>query len=254
MALNNTMLPVDAVAADNTGILGGFVGTPAAQTFAGGQLFDKAWCHVIQRTGALPTETLRMDFAVAPPFHHLLDPTTVASQFTLFYENLLQGDVTAGTGRVVCGFWQYVTAGDATTLMGIGFYADGIDNLWHCFVFDSATGAAPFTALYDNATAVLMTSLHRMKIKINGPTRTITWYIDNVLAGTYTPVAALRLVAPTANVFGASVMHGAFCAANATVTVRAMPGGVPMVRIMVAGTPAVVPPATGGTSMSIAVD
>jgi hypothetical protein len=247
MTLNNSAIPVSIIGPDNAAALGTRVFTDQAATGSGHALApgEKLWMRFIFRTANATPETMRQDTGVSPPFHHLLDPTTVASAFTLIYEDLVFVTAFTGACRAVVGLWNYLTAGDKTTLMGIGFYADVVDNKWHCFVKDSATGGAPFTALYDVTTALLCTAPHRMKIIIDGPTKTITWYIDGVQVGTYTPVAALRFVAPAGNVTGANCMAGAFVPANATTTLRNLAGIIPLLRIRVKGTPAITPDSSG---------
>jgi hypothetical protein len=256
MTLNNSAIPVSIIGPDNQAALGTRVFVDSAASGSGHTLApgEKLWMRYIFRTANATPETVRQDTGSSPPFHHLLDPGTVASAFTLIYEDLVfVTAITAGV-RAVVGHWQYVTAGDKTTLMGIGFYADQVDNKWHPFVFDSATGGAPYTSLYDVTTLLLCTAPHRMKIIIDGPTKTITWYIDGVQVGTYTPVAALRFVAGAANVTGTNVMTGGFVPANQTLTIRNLAGSIPLLRIRVMGTPTVIPPATGGgTSMSVSV-
>jgi hypothetical protein len=235
MTLNNTGMPIINISPDNQGVTGGRVFTDVAASGSGNALApgEKLWMRYIFRTGSGTAETMRQDAGIAPPFHHLLDPGTVASQFTVIYEDLVFVTAFTGACRAAVGFWNYVTAGDKTTLMGIGFYADVVDNKWHPFVIDSATGTAPFTTLYNPATLLLCTAPHRLKFIIDGPTKTIDWYIDGVSVGTYTPVAALRFMAPPANVTGPNIMAGAFVPANDTTTLRNRPGSLPLVRIRV---------------------
>lgn len=204
---------------------------PLSTTTATGGLFDKLWMLAIRRNANATPETMRHDCGLAPPFHHLLDPTNARpSSFTLVWENVIQGSIALGSCRVFAGFVNWLTVG-TNTLVGIGFYADPADNLWHCFVADCPTGVAPVTSRYDNATTVLMTAVHRMRIVIAGPTKTVKWYIDNVQVGTFTPAAALDQMGPSA--VGPEAVYGAVVPANGDVTVRGYAGSLPNVRYSV---------------------
>ncbi len=250
---SNSISPIRQISPANNAQLGNTSGGVAASTSSGQVLYDKLWTFFIKRNGNPTLETLRMDFGASPAIHHILDPATVASQFTLFFEDMIESDTAVGTCTVFCGFISYITAGDPTTLMGVGFYADSTDNLWHCFIFDSATGAVPISSIRDTATTILTTSMHRMKIKIDGPTKTISWFIDGALVDSYVPVASLRYLNIPAATTGTSIVIGAFVPANATCTIRHLPGSIPLLRLMSTSTPVLVPISVGGASMHVSV-
>lgn len=229
----------------------GMVGTTDTTSVAG-ELNDKLWMYRMRRNGNAAVGTARLDCGPAPTFHHLLDPTTVASQYSVVYENIVQAAVALGDCRTFWGFTQFLTTGVANTLCGVGFYADPSDNKLHSFVSHTTTGAAPATFVHDTASAVLQTSPHRIKFIIDGPTKTVSFYIDNTLLSSYTPGAALDRMALTADINGPRVMHGAFVPANGDVSIRAFAGSLPLVRFKVKtnhGTP----PSSGGGGMWLSV-
>jgi len=209
-------------------------------------LYDKVQMIVYRRNGNATPETMRADSGTPPPFHHLVDPTTVASKFSLIWENLIQAATALGACRVIAGFYSYMTAGVANTLMGVGFYADAADNLYHCYVADCPTGVGAVTVRRDTATAVLCTSIHRLKIIFDGPTKKISWYIDNTLVDSWVPAAPLDRMAPAANLMGPSIVAGAVVPANGDVTVRTHGGQGMTIRMVFAATPTIA--ATGGGS------
>lgn len=215
---------------DGTQIFGaGLVGGLNFTTSAG-ELYDKLWVLRYRRNGNATPQTMVNDSGPAPAFHHLLDPTTAPSSFTIIWENMIQAEIALGACRVIAGFVNWITAGVANTIVGIGFYADS-NNLWHCFVHDCPTGVAPVTVLHDVATAVLMTSMHRLKFTIDGPTKTITWSIDGVDVSTFTPAAPLDQMGAAVN--GPEVVYGAVVPANGDVTVRGYVGSLPLLRFSV---------------------
>jgi hypothetical protein len=210
----------------------GLVGAANTTTIAG-ELLDKLWVYRMRRNGNAAAATMWHDAGLAPAFHHLVDPTTVASKFTLIWENMVQAAVALGACRVFAGFVGVLTAGVANTVIGVGFYADGANNLWHCFVHDCPTGVAPVTVRRDTATAILMTSIHRLKIEFDGPSKTITWYIDNVQVDTWTPPAALDRMGLLADLQGPEVTVGATVPALGDVAVRTYAGSLPLIRYLV---------------------
>jgi hypothetical protein len=242
---------IQACGTSGSVLVGGIAGAGAAATTSiAGELKDKMWMYRMRRNGNATPETMRHSLGIAPPFQHLVDPGTVTSQFTLVWENVVEADVAIGTCRVFAGLCQYVTAGDGTTLMGVGFYADDTDNKWHTFVRDSAAGTAPVTSQRDTTLTQLMTAIHRLKIVFDGATKTIYWYIDGTLVDSWTPAAALDRMTPAANVAGPEVMVGAFVPANKDVSVRAYAGALANIRTEWNSLPAV-PPASGGTVMYV---
>ncbi len=83
-----------------------------------------------------------------------------------------------------------------------------------------------------NFTSTITTALpHRLKIIIDGPTKTITWYIDNVLLSSLTPAAALDRM--STGVVIPQIMMGAFVPANGDVSVRGYAGSIPLLRYLV---------------------
>lgn len=225
----------------------GLVG-PTNHTSAVGELNDKLWFYRMRRNANAAASTMYHDIGLAPPFHHLLDPTTVASQYTLVYETIAEANVALGTCRTFWGFCEFLAiSGVGTDLLGIGFYADSTDNLLHSFVRHTPTGAAPAVSLHDTASAILQTAPHRLKFIIDGSTKTISFYIDNVLLSSYTPGAAIDRMALTANVNGPKVTFGAFVPANGDVSVRAYAGSIPLVRMKVLSGHGYVAPAGGQT-------
>lgn len=233
---------------DATGTMsyGGQILGVLANTSGAGARQDKMWMYQMRRNGNATPETMRFSLGIAPPFHHLVDPTTTATNNNLVFESLVEADVALGTCRVFAGFCQYITAGTSTTLLGVGFYADDTDNKWHAFVSDSAAGTAPVTFQRDTTLVPLMTSVHRLKLVIDGITKTIYWYIDGTLVDSWTPGAALDRMSPAANVVGPETMVGAFVPASKDVSVRLSGGNLPMVRMLGATPPAVLnSPLTG---------
>ncbi len=216
-----------------------------ANTSAGAQRFDKTWMYAMRRNGNATPETMRFSLGIAPPIHHITDPTTAASRYNLVFESLVEADIAVGSCRVFCGICQYVTAGVANTLLGVGFYADS-DHIWHSFIHDSAAGTAPVTVVRNTTLSPLTTSLHRMKIVFDGNTKMISWYIDGTLVDSYTPVAPFERMAPAANLVGPEVMIGAVVPASGDVTVRCFGGALPVLRALGTTPPAVLnSPLTG---------
>jgi hypothetical protein len=247
------------------------IGTQGNQLFGAGavgaagttsitpEILDKLWFYRFRRNGNATPETVRHSAGIAPPFHHLVDPGTVASKFWLIWENVVQAAVAAGDCRVFAGLTQWITPGVATTLLGVGFYADPADNLWHCYVHDCPTGLAPITVRRNTATAKLMTDIHRLKIIFDGAAKTIKWYIDNVVVDTWTPAAPLdrmssltgtRFAGDTAHLTGPEVHIGAFVPANGDVIVRGYAGSPPLIRTVFAATPAITPGSSGTHMMA----
>lgn len=224
---------------------------PVAHTSAVGGLFDKVWIYAVRRNGNPVAETMRHDAGLAPVFHHVLDPTTPASLFSIVYENAVCGVHAVGDCRIFVGYISYKTAGDATTLMGIGFYADQVDGLWHSFVIDSVTGNAPFVSQHDTISAITVANIHRLKFIVSGPDKNVKFYIDNVLLSTFTPTVPLERMGTATNIVGPNLMMGAFVPANGDVTVRGFAGSLPLVRFLVASTPALVSTGSGGLYVSV---
>ncbi len=225
---------------------------PLAHTSALGGLFDKTWMYALRRNGNVTPETMRHDAGPSPAFHHVLDPATPASLFSLVWENTISGLFSLGLCRIFAGYVHYVTAGDKTTMMGIGFYADSSDGLWHSFAIDSVTGGAPYVSKHDTASAITVTDIHRLKFIISGPDKNVKFYIDNTLFSTFTPAAALERMAPAANIIGPQILMGAFVPASGDVTVRGYAGSIPLIRLLVNSTP-VLPVAGAGTTMHVSV-
>jgi hypothetical protein len=215
-------------------------------------LFDKLWMHFMRRSGVLPAAAMQNDFGLSPNIHHLLDPSVSTSQSGCVFELMLQATFAVGAHRVVAGFINFITATDPTTLLGVGFFCDSTDSLWHCFVSDCPTGVAPVTMRRDTATTVTCALPHRMKFIIDGSTHTVTWFIDGTQVDTWTAAAALDRTAAAANVTGTETMVMSFSPANGDITVRSHAGAIPLVRQVWAttGTPA---PAAGGGGMWVSV-
>ena len=207
---------------------------------------DKLWCLYVEHNGGAAT-TFYHTAGGAPSFHHLLDPTTPASEYTITWEHLLEVDwpPTAGV-RIFAGFSNTITAGVGSSINGIGFYADAASGVWHSYAADNPAGTA--NSLYDQASGVSIVNKipNRLKFVIDGPTKTVTWFINGVQVGSWTPVARLERMGATGNALGPDVVIGGAVPAAGFAAFRAYMGSIPLVRIGVGALPAPPPPAAGG--------
>lgn len=225
--------------------------TPALQlaaTSGGGGGYvtpNKMPMYFIQKTAAAPPFTAYSSPGVAPPFHHMLDAATAASRYVLVFESLVWVTGTALAPRSFAGYAGFMGAGVTADLLGIGFYADTVDNKWHCFVRDTPTGiTGSAVSRRDTLTTALQTTMHKLRVTIDGRTKTITWYIDGVQVDQWVCNVSLDRMNIAANVTGPLVAIGALCPANATITMEMYGGALPIVRFGMSATPAVAPTAS----------
>lgn len=198
------------------------------QTAAANVLLDKVWMRTLRRSGVAAAR-VEKSFGLAPGFHHLVDPGTVAHAATLVLEDFVSATIAAGVCGVVFGFAEHITPGDPTTLVGVGFRC-GPDHIWHAFVNDCPTNVAPVTVRRDVAIAgKLSTDLHRLTVVIDGPTKTITWMIDRQTVDTWTPEAPLDQMTAA----GPKTLWAAAVPAAGDATIRYHGGGLPALRLLV---------------------
>lgn len=191
---------------------------------------DKTSLFQMRRNANAVAARMQHQCGVAPTFHHALDPNTDPTNLVVVFEDLVQGEIAAGACEVVHGYIEHINTVNVADLVGIGFRA-GTDNKWHCFVNDCPTGIAPVTSRHDFDTSILMTSLHRLTLVINGITKTVNWYIDRVLVSSFTPGALLDRMGSAANTLGPLVLTGAVVPALGDVTIRCRGSGLPQLRV-----------------------
>jgi hypothetical protein len=208
--------------------------------------------YFIQKTAAAALFTAYSSVGAAPQFHHLLDAATAASRYVLVFESLVWVTGTANAPRSFAGFCGFMGVGVPADLLGIGFYADTVDNKWHTFVRDTPTGVTgSAVSRRDTTTTILQTSIHKLRFVIDGTTKTVTWYIDGVQVDQWVCTVSLDRMNILANVTGPLVALGALCPANATITMEMYGGALPLVRFGMYATPAVVPPVTATSKMFV---
>lgn len=207
-------------------------GATAADTLS----FDDFFCFQIQKLAGAAARMQELG-PEAPPFHHLVDPTTPAIPQAIVFRDYVAATISALACETVFGFHDHITPTDKSTLVGVGFRA-GADHVWHAFVNDCPTNVAPVTVRHDVALAALSSVFHDLAIVIDGRTKTISWYVDHVLVDSWTPSAALDQMLPAP---GPKVMWSMVCPLNGAGILRMHAGGVPQLWILNPVTVQVVP-------------
>ena len=215
---------------------------------------DKSWFYQMRRNGNATPIRMQHACGAAPSFHHFLDPAAAPSQLTLIFEDMVQAEIAAGTCEVQFGFVEHIVSTTIGDLVGVGFRAgSGTTNDWHCFVKDCPLGTTGNTvSLHDFDTGILMTDPHVLAIVIDGPTQTISWYIDRVLVSSFTPSAVPDRMSAAANNVGPLCGVFAVVPALGDCTVRSHAGGWPQLRIApypIGGEPA----PSGGSRMYVSI-
>lgn len=204
--------------------------TPPAQsgaTTADTNIFDGFYCFILNKAAGAAAGRAQQLGPPAPAFHHLVDPSTPAVNEVVVFEDLVSATITALACETVFGFHEHITLGVVNTLVGVGFRA-GADHIWHAFVNDCPTDVAPVTVRRDTVLAPLSTSFHRLSLIIDGRSKTIFWYIDDVLVDSWTPGAPLDQMRP----LSPKCMWSLTYPINGAGSIRMHAGGLPQLRIM----------------------
>lgn len=229
VALSQPVVMSGASGASTSDTYGAAATLEQNQSTAANVLQDKIWLRTLRRNAIAAAARMEKSFGLAPGFHHLVDPATVAHQATLVMEDFFSATIAVGACGIVFGFAEHITPGDPTTLVGVGFRC-GADHIWHTFVNDCPTNVAPVTVRRDTALAgKLATDLHRLTVIVDGPTKTITWMVDRTVVDAWTPGAALDQMTPA----GPRIIWAASVPANGDATIRYHGGGTPQLRLLV---------------------
>lgn len=211
-----------------THILGEFPPAAAGQTSADNVLFDSFFCYQLTKVAGAVAVRMQQAGPTAPLFHSLVDPSSPVLPMAFIFEDFVAATITALACETVFGFHEHITNGDKTTLVGVGFRA-GADHIWHAFVNDCPGGVLPVTVRRDTVLAPLSTVFHRLTIVIDGRTKTIYWFIDDVLVDSWVPGAALDQMGP---VPGPKCLWSMTCPINGAGTLKMHAGGIPQLRLM----------------------
>lgn len=198
------------------------------QSSADNVLFDSFFCYELTKVAGAAAVRMQQLGPHAPLFHQLLDPSTPAVPVAIVFEDFVAATITALACETVFGFHEHITPGTVNTLVGVGFRA-GADHIWHSFVNDCPTNVAPVTVRRDTTLSPLSTAQHRLSIVIDGRTKTISWFIDDVLVDSWIPGAALDQMTPAP---GPKVMWSMTCPINGAGKLRMHGGGIPQLRVM----------------------
>jgi hypothetical protein len=199
---------------------------------SGQVLHDKLYFFFVRRNAQPAAARLAHTVGIAPSFHGLVDPSSPTYLQTLIFEDVVSATIGAGVCEVQFGFIEHITATVIADLVGVGFRAGtGTGDQWHAFVNDCPTGAAPVTVLHDFDTGIAMTDPHHLAIVIDGPSKTIGFWIDGVEVSTFTPAAPLDRMAAAANASGPQAMMSAVVPINGDVILRCHAGGFPQLRM-----------------------
>lgn len=221
-------VPGAAASAASTHILGEQAPGAANQTSADNLVFDSFFCYELVKAAGAVAVRMQQAGPTAPLFHSLVDPAGPVLPMAFIFEDFIAATITALACETVFGFHEHITLGDKTTLVGVGFRA-GADHIWHSFVNDCPTGVAPVTVRRDTTLTPLSTTFHRLTIVIDGRTKTIYWFIDDVLVDSWVPGAALDLMGPTP---GPKCLWSMTCPINGAGKLRVHAGGIPQLRLM----------------------
>lgn len=185
----------------------------------------------MRRNGIAAAVRMALTLGTAPSFHNLVDPTGQPAGQSLIFEDYCSVTIAAGVCEAQFGFIEHINSLNIADLVGIGFRTDTGTGKWVCFVNDCPTGVAPVTVRDTFTTAANYTDVHHLGILLDGPTKTIYWYIDKAIVHTFTPAASLDRMGAAANATGPQAMYSAVMAASADLTFRFGAGGFPQLRM-----------------------
>jgi hypothetical protein len=119
--------------------------------------------------------------------HGYLDPAGPALGHALVAQDLIDTDPAAGNSWYYFGWWNFNTAADPTSFVGIAWVSDQATGKWVCRINDGT--ATPSNSLHAYDTVVDRTQTRRLGIVLDGTDHTATFYDNGVAVSTYVPAA-----------------------------------------------------------------
>lgn len=160
----------------------------------------------VSRTGpgAATQDYFRWDLM---SIHGYLDPTGPELGQALVAQDFVDCDPAAGNSAYYFGWYNFNTAADTTSFVGVAWVGDQATGNWMAVVKDGT--ATPSNSLHSYDSGFVRTTTCRLGIVLDGNDHTAAFYYNGVNVSTYTPSAVPAQFGTAGVYFGFGMITGA---------------------------------------------
>jgi len=137
--------------------------------------------------------------------HGYMDPNGLLLPYSLVCSDLVQCIFDVADNWLYFGWFDFNTAHDETSVVGVGWRTTDSSQFWEAFV-NEGTGT-PSTSVHTDVTTVASTDPHRLSIWLDGFYKSVYFYIDGLLYSTFTPSAVPAQFGASGVKFGHAGIH-----------------------------------------------